>query len=62
MFISDWFFHIGRVGSVWVQWDPVYSHPDADFHADQDPYSYSDVHPHAYPYAPAYRVDSVAHQ
>ena len=45
-----------------MQWGPVYSYPDADFHANQDRYSYSDVHPHAYPYAPTYRVDIVTHQ
>jgi hypothetical protein len=65
-FVSDWLFHIGRIGFVQLQWGHVYAHPDADFHADQDTYSYSDVYSYSYsyshPHAPAHRVDSLAHQ
>jgi hypothetical protein len=64
--VSDWLFRIDRPGSVWLQRNHVYSHPDADFYTDQDPYSYSDAHLYSYsypyPYASAHRVDSLAHQ
>jgi hypothetical protein len=65
-FVSDWLFCVDRLGPVQLRWDRVYSHPDADFYTDQDPYSYcysySDVHSDAHPYTPARRVDSFAHQ
>ena len=54
--------HIDKAGFVWLQWDHSYPRPDADFHADQDPYTYSDAHSLSHPDAPAHRVDSLAYQ